>query len=473
MRRLFESIWQGQRKFFVWFDQGLPAVPDSAQSPLNAKTRRLMLAVCFLALILGSLVPLSSVLIDQYQPNGPQNFEDHFAQINTDQSAYIDLITHFPYWFQRDVTRINRPLYPAFSSLLCRGFKGVSDLFAKETKPYDPTQDPYHLWGPPQCSRLQARAAAVVLNTLVLLFGVFVGFFLLRRWGFSQLTSFIAVSLLALSGYSAFLLFDVATNYNAIFTDLTLLSILTLFLSRRLALWKILGIGLGIGTLMLMKTQYDMLAFFWVVLLLKRRFRELLGTLAVHIIPLSLYKLWLSLYGIAYYNYDTQSYNFGTWLLNDFLQQPFTSQLGELLQYWVPYLNALQGAFGWPTLTFASFGVFVCVRRGYSKTLLWASMGILANYAFSFAAIKRALPYLMFNTFYVVFPLAALGISTVLAWGNFKRVQALVLALLVLTCSVFNTDSFMPPKFHFSLDELKVSFRQAGDYFSEGTVKGR
>lgn len=361
----------------------------------------------------------------------PMALEERFLQLNTDQKDWVPLAANFPRRYSSQTLRTNRPVYPAIAGGLCRSIDSLRSF------------PDYTLSGFRQpCSIRTAFLASLLTNWLILILGVFGFFHLLVRLGFPAGVAALAAAHVALSPL-------VLWNLSEASPDLALLLIILIALwtfyyvyrSRpgsgrgRLAI-GLMG-GLPLGTSMLIKAHYDVLATGWFALTAARKWKSALITFVGHLVPLLAWIAILAFVGWEYENPEIDDYGQGVWIWRDFIYLDIDKQLVTIIEYLKTYAASMWSAFGPIILTFALIGLSIGDERPVGNLYLACLLVIVVNLTFLFA-IRRPFPYLVSEVFVIVYPLAAVGLDAVLRrLGNVAFSPAATLYLFIATIAAW------------------------------------
>jgi hypothetical protein len=375
--------------------------------------------------------------------NEPLSIQERFYALNVDQPGWLHASADFPRYYSAKPKRIHRPVYPALVGATCHTIQGVQ-LTAR--------MGPSAFLQP--CSLRHAFVAALMVNWLILVVSVFAFYHFLTRLGLSAFAGQLGAAQLALSPL-------VLWNLAEASPDLALLAIVTgslwLFLfaaqpslrSPLIASDDSMGrgfaAGIGLGTAMLVKAHYDVLAAGWFFMLSLRKWRSVLASFAGHLLPLLSWLGFISLVGWRYYNPEIEEYGQGVWIWRDFFHRGPGDQAALLWRHSLEYMQSLFSAFGPVVLAAAAYGLWVGRRRYLNRLPLIAVVAVALNFLFLFA-IRRPHPYLVSETFFVVYPLAALAIASRVA-SRSERKRAIVGAAYLLAAAAVAWVVSMPDGF--------------------------
>lgn len=359
----------------------------------------------WLAIFIGSLLALAFPLFVERQSEHWDSVRaresslywqtlSHYYQLNIDQPGWMAVIANFPRAYWADKTRINRPVYPAISSIICRlaGFPLLK--FKTLTTP---------------CPIPLAWGAGLMVNWLILVFSVFAFYHLLLGHHFPETIASLSTIQLALSPLVIWHLADVATNIatvGIVVASLWLFTLLYQTSSQKEIDWYSLGLGL----LMLVKGQYDTLFAGWTALIYLGRWGTVLRSFVVHFIPLLCWIGLLNLWGLNYYNHEVAAYRQLVWVWEEFIYWPFRDQIVYLGSYTITYLSNFLLAFGSIVAGLSIVGFWQLVEQYPTNYWRFSLISIFLNWLFLFA-ILRSPPYLVATIFFIIYPLAAIGIS--------------------------------------------------------------
>lgn len=296
------------------------------------------------------------------------SLEERFFQFNTDQRGWIRLGADFPFHYWEDDTRINRPVYPALLSVLCRPVQGMLHL----------PQDGVAAFSSP-CSIPLTFVSSVVLNLIILSFSVFGFYHIVIKWQFSKDVAFICATLLALAPVVAWNLTEASPDLASIALVVICLWLFTIVYEQDNGYYG-LWCGLGMGVLTLLKAHYDILVIGWLVLLYYRKFRMVIVTFLSHFIPLGVWILLLTSVGLEYYNLEIRANSQGTWVFTEFITWPFLEQINYVMHDVTTYFWEFIAEFGPVTLMIGLMGLFhfdrqQCLSWGGFYCLLFLLIG--------------------------------------------------------------------------------------------------
>ncbi len=361
--------------------------------------------------------------------------EKRIFWLHPDQIPWLDYVRDFPAQYRRDRMRVSRPVYPLVASVIARTSQVFHDGFTSPS------------------SRLRAYVAGVMVNVIVYVLSVIGLYRLVLRWRFPGPVAAVGAALLAASPVAfqemscvgtlfvpvgifvgAAWLFTICvgrveetgpvettTAFNKDRQDrqdvgrsqscISCTSLLNDVVSpgRRGPGWfRSLLCGLGLGALMLVKPHYDVLAVGWIVLAYEREWRALAVTFLAHFIPLLIWIAALRLMGLAYYHWGWSAFGHGHWFLAALFEWPVMKWAAFFATHVFWYLLDTIRAYG-PLLFFAFLGLRELAREGKHHWVKLSCAALAVNFLFS-VAIRKTAPYLMFESFFVMLPLAAKGI---------------------------------------------------------------
>lgn len=363
------------------------------------------------------------------QNTGPLNFEEHYAQINSDIPVWVISTAMFPYGLKEEPLRINRPVYLAVQSIMPR----LTNIALRLPDLHQGVRGRINY----NVTQFWMLAMNVVFVALAL-----VTFLAWARPRFGAMPAFLAALFFVVSPQTLNSLSKASPEAAGL-----LISVLSVALFDRWLLrdeppsWRtIFWVSQAIGLFMLVKGHYHILFFCWLWALSRRRWRVTAGTLALHLIPLLLWMLILKLVGLEYYNHESEVYRQGVWIL-DYLKA------GRVMDiYWVALTSLSQFtqilAVAFTPLEWAlALGalLFAADRIGTQNRVLFALL-FVSEAAFM-VLIARAPFYLVFDLYLFVYPCAAIGLIAVaryLASSVFHRSPGTILPRLVAVVLLVN-----------------------------------
>lgn len=242
-------------------------------------------------------------------------------QYNLDSHTELFSATFFPSYFREVPTRINRPGYPFIVHCL-------SYLVAITSRPFL------------SLSFIERGVTSyILLKWIVYLLSAILMYELVKE----QSNRNCAISTVGLTFFKSFSLVVMGTYHTYELQFLTPVIILFLFgnLSRSYSLKKNVLFSLVVGFLMLAKQNYAVYMAVLGYALLHLKVREVLISVVVHLLPLFLWLVVLSLVGIEYYNHEVQEYSQGVWLYKTFIHQNIILMLQTILTSIRSFLVAL------------------------------------------------------------------------------------------------------------------------------------
>jgi hypothetical protein len=332
------------------------------------------------------------------------NVYARYEQFNVDVNSYLRFTRYFPQSLYDDpldaVSYRYRPLYPAVSSIIPH----VVTLIARWPDWRSALTEPTAL-------RL-TFLSMLFTNFVLLVISVQVFYTWLQRH-FSAAVSFTAALMFVLSPKWFIAINTVSTR---IVGFAAIVIILNLFdkwlLGDEQPTWKqILGVSLAAGTLMLGKTQYDIMFACWLWAIYRRRWRVLGGSFVLFLVPMFVWMGILRLMGLSYYNHDVTVYRQGVWALDMITG----GNLGGIYPYAAEQassmLGGLFGAFSLTVLLMAAWGCIVERDALPASQRHLAALGFLAVLGFSVIVGHPAGGQkFTFDAFFVIYPLAAVGL---------------------------------------------------------------
>jgi hypothetical protein len=343
---------------------------------------------------------------DTHQDAGAEdsNVYARYEQFNVDVNSYLRFTRYFPQSLYDDpldaVSYRYRPLYPAVSSIIPR----VVTLIARWPDWRSALTEPMAL-------RL-TFLSMLFTNFVLLVISVQVFYTWLQRH-FSAAVSFTAALMFVLSPKWFIAINTVSTR---IVGFAAIAIILNLFdkwlLGDEQPTWKqILGVSLAAGTLMLGKTQYDIMFACWLWAIYRRRWRVLGGSFVLFLVPMFVWMGILRLMGLSYYNHDVTVYRQGVWALDMITG----GNLGGIYPYAAEQassmLGGLFGAFSITVLLMAAWGCIAERDALPASQRHLAALGFLAVLGFSVIVGHPAGGQkFTFDAYFVIYPLAAVGL---------------------------------------------------------------
>ncbi len=161
--------------------------------------------------------------------------------------------------------------------------------------------------------------------------------------------------------------------------------------------------------MMLVKGHYHILFFCWLWCLLRGRWRALLGTLVLHLVPLLAWIALVELAGLEYYNHEAEHYRQGVWVF-DYLAAGRYADIYLHAQEAVGEFAAILAVAFTPVEWALALGALLLVtgRIRHENRTLFALL-LVAEWAFMIL-IARAPTYLVFDLYLFVYPFAAVGL---------------------------------------------------------------
>jgi hypothetical protein len=389
----------------------------------------------WLAVIVGSLTGwLFPFTVQKQEPWGtrfraerqglPLSPRERIYQLNTDPLfTSIPLIQDFPFT-KGESNHINRPVYFGSVSALCRLSQGFQSL----------------IMGNPRsakigCEYAQAMASAVVLNWILFVWSAVAFYRLLLAWNVAARIATLSAAHYALSPVIVTRLLDVSTNLSAF-----PLAVAALWIFARLAQrpsdtgWdsQPLIYGLGLGALMLIKTQYDVVCLGWFALSYLRRWRAMFISFASHLVPLLAWITLLPLFGLTYHNPQIEESRMGIWLFEQFIYWSFWDQFHFVVRHTVIYILDLLATFSPLTVFFFIFGLRQLIAEAMWKASAFVGLALLLNWLFILAILREFWQRFVGEVFFVIYPVASLGV-TIIARRFSVRIQRLVIILYLVS----------------------------------------
>lgn len=325
-------------------------------------------------------------------------------QYNADAGMEILSAAYFPHAFERYPQRLNRPLYP----FAAHSIGNAIGLVVSPVVDLSPLQ--------------RAGLGYIVVKIAMHLFAGLALVDLLSRW----LSPRAVLMALTLTFLHPHVIAHIATFHT---TDLqVLVPIIVAWFAvrvaevgprsastgpagstdRRLYRRRVVLYSLLTGLLMLGKQNYAVYLSVLAVALLYRRWREVVVSLAVHLVPLLLYMVFLRAAGLSYGNNEIEAMGQGVWVTRELLRSHPVTIVQTLYDlFWRFTRNAL---FYHRTALFLSVLAVPGWRRGTGGRLphlLFAALLYLATWA-QFVAVRRFdVVYLSADVSFVVFGLTA------------------------------------------------------------------
>ncbi len=425
----------------------MPESSDSIRPPLLGAPRWLwamVVAGCAAGVSFPFLVRRTDAPL-LYSAETRMPLEKRIFHLHPDQYMWLDYVRDFPAQYGRDKVMVSRPVYPLAASVISRTSQVFHDGFTSPS------------------SRLRAYVAGVTVNVIVYVLSVIGLYRLVLRWRFPEAVATVGAALLAASpvalqemscvgtsfvpvgiAVGAAWLFTIATlrssslrstscvgregetdhgnrrctptrNGLARQVDADYTSVGRSLSYRRVSAfiggcfpYRSLLCGLGLGVLMLVKPHYDVLAVGWIALACERRWRALSVTFLAHFIPLLIWVAALRLMGLAYYHHEWSAFGQGHWFLTALFEWPVMKSAAFFATHVFWYLLDTIRAYG-PLLLFSFLGLRELAREGRHRWVKLSCVALAVNFLFS-VAIRKTAPYLMFESFFVMLPLAAKGL---------------------------------------------------------------
>jgi hypothetical protein len=370
---------------------------------------------------------------------------------DNDQTLWIDAAAGFPAHYYDDRTMVSRPLYPALVAAPARLIHLGLVLAGVEAE----------AGARPGWWTTWIASQLVHLAVLALSLGGFRR--LLLHWRFGEATAFAATALLAFLPVCILKLSSTGTYFVPVGLAVAALWLLTWAYDRRERAVPVSWLaGGGLGLLMLVKPQYDLLLTGWIALRARTRTAVAAGAFLGHFAPLLLYVGILALAGLRYYNHEVQAFGQGgLWILKELPPVPGAAGGSEaagaadasgrpapagmfawvlesggrvllfLAQHAGRWCGDLVRSFG-PVLLPALAGVAIWWRRGRRGWLRFAGLTLLVNLLFTFA-LRKPHPYLLSMTFFALLPPAGAALGQWIGTEGGLRRAGVVLAALLLS----------------------------------------
>jgi len=322
--------------------------------------------------------------------NRPLEPYEHYLQLNSDVGLWIRDVADFPANFAIDNRRIDRPVYPAAGNLVARLATAArtGSLKTAFTKP---------------CGLGISFAAALFVNYLIAVSAVLMLFRWLRR-RFSSEISFVSALLFALSPFLLWNSNQVATNSVAYWFMPAGLFIFESLLAEPEPSWgKILRASLLLGTLMLVKTQYDIMFIVWCWAASRRNWRVAAGTFALHFIPLLLWMAFLPFMGLHYSSVSLSVAHQGYWPFEVLAASGPAALYKSLLHYSALAVEEFAAAYSPLLLGLFLWGI--TREQLSSEVKLFAALGVFFPLA-QIVMVRRFDPFYAYDTFFIVYPVA-------------------------------------------------------------------
>ncbi len=361
---------------------------------------------------------------------------------DTDQDMWIAAAAGFPLHYYDDKTMISRPLYPAVVAVPARLLHlGLCLIGAEE----DATARPgwWTTWAASQCVHLAVLALALA------------GFRrLLLHWRFGEQEAYAAMVLLAFLPVTILKLSSTGTYFVPVGLAVAALWLFTLAYDGRERSWPVSWLaGGGLGLLMLVKPQYDLLITGWIALRARTRSIVAAGTFLGHFAPFLIYVGILLLAGLRYYNHEVQAFGQGgLWILKELAPFPGTegadaaatagavaawvlASAGTVIRVFIRHLGAwwldLFAAFG-TVLLLTCGGLLLWWRSDRRRWLPFVALTLLVNLGFTFA-LHKPHPYLLSLCFFALLPPAGTVLARWIGAKSGLRRALMVLAALLLS----------------------------------------
>lgn len=322
-------------------------------------------------------------------------------QYNRAAGVEIMSAAYFPDAFRTYTDRINRPIYP----LAVWAIGNTIGVIASPVVELGPLH--------------RAGAGYVVWKLLVYLAGALALFSILKRW-LPPPAAFVG-TLVTLFHYH--MIEFVATFQTTELQVITPILVIWMMLritdgerdwsgSRRMAAVALASFLLGV--MMLAKQNYAVYLAVLLFLAYKRRFLEAAVSVAVHLIPLGLYLLFLRAVEIPYVNHEAETYGQGVWMLDMLRQNPIKSIQQGVDSLWLSLVH-LSGFFSiWLVGAVAALAHWrkLPVSR---DVLVFSGLLLFGTWAQVFAA-DRYYDYMLSDVAVVVF-----GLAVWLLWDLLQR----------------------------------------------------
>ena len=353
---------------------------------------------------------------------------DRFRQFNTDITVWVNEAKKFPDNLNKNITRINRPLYLAISALASRInhiIKHFPDLQTGMTRKLS-IELTFH--------------SMLFLNYLSLIAIIFLYHAMLKYY-FDESISIIAALMLALSSMVVRRSMLSSPEIMGL-----LVTLLILYLYDRYMLkpehptWlNILGFALIVGFLFLIKAHYHVLIAILLWSLYSRRWRVFWGILIVHFVPLLLWIAWLKSSQINYYNHEAESYRQIVWVRDYISTGRLLDVLPDAMQYASVVLQKVIIVFTPQTLFLA---IWAYATRGrLNQRGRYAIIIYITGLVIFLTLLKRAPDYLVFDLYIFIYPLVAIALVNFKDWLNqaSRLTQKINLTLIVFVYLVTET----------------------------------
>lgn len=331
---------------------------------------------------------------------GPLGSKERLYQMNTDIPAIIERTSHFPGIFLKSGYMASRPLYPAAGAALCRILAAVRyfpDMALALQTP---------------CGWRGTVLSLLAVNYLMVCVAV-LAFWAVMRRHFDARVALMSALLLATSSFIFVESQQATTDVIAVWVLAVALYVFDDMLSPVLPSWKyVLGGSLVLGLLMLGKPNYDVLIIGWLAMICLGRWQIAVGSVVLHAIPRLVWALILKLMGSPFVSQVFASFvvsasGGGGYLFKQFIHYELRDMYWALATHTGTFVSSVLAAFS-PFLLLLAI-VALLSRHSLQRRYKWfVGLSVFAVWGFLFA-IRRPVPYLAFDLFIVVYPLAALG----------------------------------------------------------------
>ena len=331
------------------------------------------------------------------------------------RAAGVEILSaaYFPETFETYTDRINRPTYPA----VVHAVGAVVGFVASPVVDLAPLE--------------RAGAGYVIVKLIVFFLGSTAMYHILRRWVLPEPALIAALIML----FHAHSIEYVATFHTTELQVITPILVLWMFLRitdmygqspaetrreahgqriRRLSI--VAGASVVLGVLMLAKQNYAIYLAIILFALYKKRWLEVVVSVAAHFIPLAVYLLYLRIVGIPYVNHEAANYDQGVWMLELFRQNPLLS-LQQVMESLWRFMQHIVGFFG----VWAFLAVAALARRrdaGVERDhVVFMGLFTFSTWAQLFAA-DRYYDYMVSDVAIIVF-----GLGAWLVWSWLERLD--------------------------------------------------
>lgn len=334
---------------------------------------------------------------ETYVPLAP--FE-RYHQFSLDTPSWIYRTAGFPLYYSTSNLRIHRPVFPAVATIIPRLAEiaiTFPDIRAGLTQPADPEL---------------TMASILLLNAILYMMTIALLYDGLKRH-FSLNVAFLAALMAVFYVYWLININRAVTNVVGQFIFVAIIYLFDRFLlqAEKPRLSTIIWVSLVVGVLILTKAQYDGLMIAWAMALYVGRYRVVGMTALLHLIPTL---IWIGIVAISpwtYENIEVTQYRQGVWLLDMLLAGQVLEIYPELASQIARTVVRILDTFSPMVLSLALVPFVV----GHQQLPL--ARRLLVVFAFGvllmFAAVTR-LPKQIFNLAFIIYPLAAMGLLTLI-----------------------------------------------------------